>query len=51
MHDLQNELPQTNEKEPQGIDLCAAYKVLVRALYRLECRDRIEEEDHGKKTI
>lgn len=52
MHEPEEELLQETEEKAQGIDLRAAYKVLVRAFYRLECsKNGSKEEERGKKTI
>lgn len=50
MHDPQEQQQrdQAVQDEQQGINVRAAYRVLVRAFYRLECSDSdSQEEDHA----
>jgi hypothetical protein len=48
MHEPQEELLQPIEEEQQGIDLHTAYRVLIRAFYRLECTEKdAKEADHA----
>lgn len=47
MHEPQEKVLQSANEEQQGIDLEAAYKVLVRAFYRLESTENsLKETDH-----
>jgi len=47
MHESQEELLQPITEEKQSIDLQAAYKVFIRAFYRLECTENgSKEADH-----
>ncbi|MEZ4614706.1 MAG: hypothetical protein R2867_04210 [Caldilineaceae bacterium] len=48
MHEPEEQqLGSTNQAEQQGINLHAAYRVLVRAFYRLECTDSDSEEENN----
>jgi hypothetical protein len=42
----QQQCNEATKDEQQGINVRAAYRVLVRAFYRLECSDDTKEEDH-----
>lgn len=39
------------QNEQHSINVRAAYRVLVRAFYRLECNDNTKEKDHDQETI
>jgi len=49
MHEPEEQQPdQTTQDEQHGINIRAAYRVLVRAFYRLECSDSdSQENDHA----
>lgn len=51
MHEPQEQILHPNEEKEQGIDLQAAYKVLIRAFYRLECTKDNSKEAKREETI